>query len=225
MARGRQMGRLKLKRLSEETRNAYLYEWKAKDLVENPRDFPKLTSPAIFGNQAPLEVEIGPGTGEYLCDLAARHPETNFLGVEASRRALSHAVGRAGEAGLENIRFIHVNFKLLYPLMVPESWSKVYLHFPDPVHKRKDEKQRIFDAAFLDKMAQVLIPGGETSVVSDEHSFFMQMLERAEGDARFEKTHPERYLEGFEPPKKSRFQRSWERKGVVPLRFVLRKTV
>jgi len=44
-----------------------------------------------------------------------------------------------------------------------------------------------------------------------------------EADSRFQKNHPERYLMGFEPEIKSRFQRIWERHGLPILRLEVRK--
>lgn len=223
MARGRQIGRLELHPPSGEARKKYLREWSARALYERREQFPPLSSVALFGMETPLVVEIGPGTGEYLCALAEMRPEHLFLGIEASRRAVYHAVGLADEKGLNNILFLRANVKLLYPLIPANCWRRVYLHFPDPVHKAKDEKLRIFDGEFLDVMAKSLLAGAEISVVSDKEDFFREMLELVEGDTRFEKLHTERYLEGFEPPAKSRFQRAWERKGVTPRRFLVRK--
>ena len=49
------------------------------------------------------------------------------------------------------------------------------------------------------------------------------ILAVVERDTRFEKAHVERYLVGFEPPAKSRFQRLWEGHGLPTLRLDLRK--
>ena len=223
MSRGRQISRLRLKPPTPDAQAQYLLEWSAKALRGGLQDFPQLTSEALFGNDLPLEVEIGPGTGEYLCDLAGRHEGRNYLGIEASRKAVYYAVNAAAERGLANLRFIRANVKLLYPLMVSESWAGVYLHFPDPVHKRKDEKRRVFDQAFLDRMADVLAPGGQISVVSDNEGFFAEMLALAEGERRF------RFVEGarggveFQPEQKSRFQLFWEGKGVRARRFLIER--
>lgn len=223
MARGRHLTRLKLRPLSDQARERYLFDWESRDLRESPDRFPQLTSEALFGNTKPLEVEVGLGSGEFLNHLADEDPHTNFLGVEVSRRAAILAASLASERQLNNLRVLRGNFKLLDPLIVANSWRKVYLHFPDPVHRTKDEKRRIFNLGFLDQMARVLVQGGEISVVSDKDEYFIEMLELAEGDSRFEKTHPQRFLEGFEPGEKSRFQRFWERKGVVVKRFILRR--
>ena len=165
MSRGRQISRLKLVALSEEVRKAYLYEWDAKALYFNNAQFPNITSADLFDNRTPLEVEIGPGTGEYLCSLAAQQSSVNFLGIEASKRAAYFAANLAAEAGLTNLRILCANVKLLYPLIPPKAWSRVYVHFPDPVHKHKDEKHSVFDKAFLDAMDRALVSGGEISLL------------------------------------------------------------
>jgi tRNA (guanine-N7-)-methyltransferase len=192
-------------------------------LHHDPHRFSKLDSEHLFGNLNPLVVEIGPGSGDFLCDQAASHPDTNFLGIEVSHRGAAVCAAMAHDLGLENLRVLRADFKLLKPLLPKGGWAKVYLHFPDPPHKSGDQKRRIFDQAFLDSMADALTPKGEISVASDKPGFFLQMLEQAEKDSRFRFTHSERFLEGLESPVKSRFQRFWERKGIQTLRFILQK--
>jgi tRNA (guanine-N7-)-methyltransferase len=220
MARGRRLLRLKAPALTPQAQ-ALLADWPAEALWKNPAQFPKLTSAAIFGNPAPMQVEIGCSSGEYLCALAQANPVANFLGIEVSKRAAAFAASLAADLGLPNVRILRANFKFLAPLLVPGSWQRVYLHFPDPVHKLKDEKRRIFDKDFLDLMAPVLEPSGEISVVSDRPAYLKEMAALAANDARFTR-NSEDFLP-FEPPVKSRFQAFWERKGVLPQRFILRK--
>ncbi len=223
MARGRRLTRAKLKPLDPAVEAKYLLSWPSNELRLHPERFFTLSSQNLFGNDRPLEVEIGAGTGSYIAALAEANPQTNYLAVEVSRRRAIMAAGLAGELGLENLRVLWANFKLLGNTPPAAGWRRAYLHFPDPVHKRADEKRNIFDAAFLDAVARALQPGGELSVVSDRADFFARMLELIEGDARFVKAHAERYLEGFEPEVKSQFQVMWERKGVVPRRVVVKR--
>ncbi len=220
MSRGRQIGRLKLKPLNPEIRQRYLLDWDPVELRRAANTFPSLTSPDLFGNHHPLEVEIGAGSGEYLCHLAAQRAQTNFLGIEVSRRAAHIAVMAAADLDLGNLRILRADFKLLSVVLAPQSWQAVYLHFPDPPHKREDAKHAIFDRAFLDAMAKTLGPGGQLSVVSDKADFFKRMLALAALDKRFARSD----VEIFKPEVKSRFQLSWERKGLSPRRFILQKT-
>ena len=57
---------------------------------------------AIFGRVAPLHVDLGCGDGSFLCELAARHPETNFLGIDRLVGRVAKASRKA--AALENVR-------------------------------------------------------------------------------------------------------------------------
>lgn len=214
---------MKLKPLAPEISEKYLLDWDALELRRAPHKFPQLTSAELFGNVAPLEVEVGAGSGEYLCHLATQHPRTNFLGIEVSRRAAHIAVALAAELQLTNVRILRADFKLLTPLFEPQSWQAVYLHFPDPQHKRRDAKRALFDQTFLNAIAGVLVPGGRLSVVSDKAEFLASMLWQAERDIRFARIHAEPGLEEFEPNVKSRFQLSWERKGLKSYRFVLQR--
>ena len=77
-----------------------------------------------------MELEIGCGSGEFLCSLARRDRQTNFVGVEVKRKSIYEAVARASSAALENVVFLRADFRLLYPLLAPGSLDAVYLHFP-----------------------------------------------------------------------------------------------
>jgi len=202
----------------------YLLLYDARKLYLQPSQFPPISSQALFANDLPLELEVGCGSGEYLCSLAYKDPSTNFVGVDRSLKALYLAVGVAAELQLENIKFIGADFRQLYPLLAADALRAAYLHFPEPLSKQHDiRKNRIFSSIFLDHLYSALQPGGTLSVVSDDEAFFMQMLAIAEQDQRFAKAHDQRYLSGFEAEAKSRFQRIWEGHAIVPLRFILRK--
>ncbi len=200
----------------------YLLHWHSKELYQNPEAFPRLDSPNLFGNGRPMHLEIGCSTGEYLCTLAAKNPGINFLGVEINLKSLYVAIGQAADRSLDNIRFIKAPFQYLYPLLAPQSLQAVYLHFPDPSLRPKHRKRQMLNRDLLDTLHHALIPGGFWSIVTDNEELFMStILPLVEGDARFKRTHPERYLTGFEPQAKSRYQLYWEKHGATIYRLVL----
>jgi tRNA (guanine-N7-)-methyltransferase len=223
MTKGRQVSRIKLKPPKIDDAKKYLLVWEAKELYQNPENFPHLDRQSLFGEAGNLQLEIGCGTGEFICSLAADHPKEKFIGIDFSKRVIYAAVNLATTYRLDNILFIKADFKQLYPLILPERFMTVYLHYPDPYYKSKNIKHRIFDNKFLDTMASALIIGGKISVVTDQKSFFMDMLTIAEGDHRFTKTHRERYQSNYEPKIKSRFQRAWDRVNQPIYRFELQK--
>lgn len=201
----------------------YLLKLSGDRLYREPLAFPEVCSASLFGNRKPMELEIGSGNGEFLCSLAREDRETNFVGVEVKEKSVHEAVAAAAAADLDNILFLKANFRLLYPLLVPNSLSAVYLHFPDPNTRPKFRKRRIFSERFLDEMHAATTPAGRISVMTDHEDLFVEMLELAERDRRWKKTHAERYLVGFEAESKSRFQRIWESHGLPTLRFEIAK--
>jgi tRNA (guanine-N7-)-methyltransferase len=223
VSRGRHPRRIKSAPPDEATAKKYLFVWQPKDLYHHRESYPIINSQNFFANDRPLELEVGCGVGEFLCDLALSKPLINFIGIELSFKSIYKAVEIAADLGLDNIRFIRADVRLTYPLWPSASLQTIYLHFPDPCYKKKYRKNRILNEAFLDLVYRTLQPGGQFSVMTDQEPFFMDMLALVEADNRFEKLHDERFLIGFEEGLKSRYQKIWESRGLTTRRFLLQK--
>jgi tRNA (guanine-N7-)-methyltransferase len=201
----------------------YLLSYLPATLYHDWQALPAITAQELFGNDLKLELEIGCGSAEFLCSLAEKFPNTNFVGIDISGKSLHKAVEMACSLGLPNIKFINADFHLMYPLLRPDSLSAVYLHFPDPHLKARCQKRRLFNETLLDALFTALVDNGLLSVMTDVEAFFMEMLQLIEQDSHFLKVHPQRYLVGFEPTVKSHFQRLWELHGECVFRFEVRK--
>jgi len=225
MSRGRRISRVKFKIPTEQIASKYLREWENKVLFHSPEKYPKLTRIALFNRGGSFTLDVGCGTGEFTNAMAKNNPEEDFVGIEISRRAIYHAVHQAAHLRLRNVLYLKTDFKLLSPLFAKDSLAKVYLNFPDPNYGgEKRRKHRIFSPPFLDQMYESLTVDGSIQVVTDQKPFLMDMLEIAETDKRFEKAHPERYLENFSPLEKTRFQIAWEKFDRPVYRFILKKS-
>lgn len=60
----------------------------------------------IFPSQQPLHIEIGMGKGRFMMDLAAAHPDINYLGIERYSSVLLRALQKMEENPLPNLFFI-----------------------------------------------------------------------------------------------------------------------
>lgn len=209
--------------LAEQALTRYLLSYLPATLYHDWQTLPGITSCDLFNTTAALELEVGCGSAEFLCSLAEKFPDTNFVGIDISGRSLRKAAETAFALELQNIKFINADFHLMYPLLRPDSLSAVYLHFPDPHLKARCQKRRLFNESFLNSMFSALIDDGLLSVMTDVEAFFTEMLQLIEQDTRFKKMHSQRYLIGFEPAVKSHFQRLWELHGMSVFRFEVRK--
>lgn len=198
----------------------YMRYWVQKDLYRHPERFPKLTSPALFGDERPLEMEVGCGTGEFLCALAEANPDHNFVGLDVWPKVIYEAVRTAARADLDNILFIRAPIQFTYPLFVADSLVAIYIHYPDP-HIRNRGRHKILNPAFLDAAHHALVPGGRLSLVTDHDALLEEILDLLADESRFARTHEAPYLLGYDPPLKSRYQRLWEKYEVPPKRIVL----
>jgi tRNA (guanine-N7-)-methyltransferase len=134
----------------------------------------------IFGRSAPLQVDLGCGDGSFLCELAARCPNKNFLGIERLAGRVAKA-GRKG-AGLDNVRVLHAETSYAVQCLLPEhSVETFYLSFPDPWPKRRHHRRRIFTAEFLNSVHAALEGDGFLRIATDHRDYF-QLIERLSRD-------------------------------------------
>ncbi len=133
----------------------------------------------IFGNDHPVEVEIGPGKGAFLLAHAQHTPERNFFAVEICKRRafrLAYLIERDGPA---NIRAIHADMRCLIrtPLW-PGGVSVYHLYFPDPWWKRRHHERRLFHDDFATALTQTLVPGGKILLASDVQEYFVKIVQQ-----------------------------------------------
>jgi tRNA (guanine-N7-)-methyltransferase len=116
---------------------------------------------ALFGDDRPLEVEIGFGAGEHLAGQAAMRPSTGFIGCEPFLNGVVGALGHVQSGGLDNVR-LHMGDALDVLARLPDaSLERVYLLHPDPWPKARHAKRRFMNPGPLDRIAAKLKPGGE----------------------------------------------------------------
>lgn len=211
MPRGK-LGRMKVEEPDEETARRYMLWLPGDRLHHEPDALPRISSSLLFGNDSPLELEVGCGTGEFLCSLAESHPETNFVGVDLHVKSLYRAVSEASEKDLDNVLFLRADFHLLYPLLVPESLRTTYLLFPDPGMKERQRRRRIFSERFLEEMHETLERGGKLVAVTDHEEYFSQMMKLAEHVEAWERV-PDKELPDPGGAAKTRFGSLWEGRG------------
>ncbi len=155
------------------------------EVLRNVDDLPeKLTSASMFGNNAPLEIEIGSGKGLFMTTASAANPEHNFLGVEIMAKYAAHSAGRLLRSRTEtpdsNLNAIMVSGNaepLLKDRIDENSIEAVHVYFPDPWWKKRHRKRRVVNKASIRNISKVLRPGGRFHFWTDVLDYFENTVE------------------------------------------------
>ena len=124
-----------------------------------------------------IYAEIGCGKGGFICELAARHPDVNFLAVELYANVLVSACETAQKRGLTNIRFLSGNAEYLARFIPPHSIRRLYLNFSTPFPKKRQATHRLTHPHFLEMYKDLLVPGASLIQKTDGRVFFQYSLE------------------------------------------------
>jgi tRNA (guanine-N7-)-methyltransferase len=131
---------------------------------------------ALFGNDRPVEIEVGMGKGQFLLASALAHPEVNYFGIEVVRKYQLYATTRIAIRQLRNVRTVCGDARWVLHYFVPaNSVQAVHVYFPDPWWKARHKKRRLFTAEFVQDVARVLQVGGRLLVKTDVEEYFQTM--------------------------------------------------
>lgn len=156
-----------------------------------PDDAGELDLERLFGRRAPTVLEIGFGSGETLLELATRHPDWNFLGIEVHRPGVGHFLKEAGERGLRNIRVSSRDAVEVMEQQMPDAnLHRILLYFPDPWPKKRHHKRRIVQPAFAALVARKLVAGGEFHLATDWENYAEHMRAVLDAAPEFENAVP-----------------------------------
>lgn len=127
----------------------------------------------VFGNQNPVEIDIGCGRGKFLFDSSVSRADTNWLGVELDFSEGRRGAKRLAKRQLPNARIIGGDaIQFLTKHVMPDSIDTAHVYFPDPWWKRKHAKRRLFTDTFADLLARVVKHGGYVNAWTDVGDYF-----------------------------------------------------
>ena len=164
-------------------------------VVQNPEARKGLWA-AVFPKRQPLHIEVGMGKGRFLMDMAALHPDRNYVGIEMYDSVLLRAIQKREsreeeKERLSNLLFLCVDARNLPEIFDRGEVDRVYLNFSDPWPKARHAKRRLTSCEFLKRYEKILSPGGCVEFKTDNRQLFEFSLEEIEraGWELLEKTY------------------------------------
>ncbi len=175
-----------------------------------------LDGKTLFGDNRPLELEIGFGAGEHLAGQAAMRPDSGFIGCEPFLNGVVGALGHIREGGLTNVR-LHMGDALDVLARLPDaSLDRAYLLHPDPWPKARHAKRRFMNKGPIDLVAAKLKPGGEFRFGTDHPvyvSHAMMVMQAQVDHFRWEVSSAQDFLTRPADWPETRYERKARRLG------------
>lgn len=130
-----------------------------------------------FKNENKIVIELACGRGEYTLALAEKFPMNNYVGIDLKGDRIWKGSQSASLKQLKNVAFLRTHINNIADLFAENEVSEIWLTFPDPRPKDRDEKHRLSNAFFLEKYQQILNPDGWFKFKTDNTELFDYTLD------------------------------------------------
>ncbi len=165
-------------------------------------------------------LEIGFGRGEFLLELAAKAPETWFVGVEISFKRTLKMARKVGRAGLANVRLIEGRAEqALRVLAQGPCLDEIWINFSDPWPKSRHAHRRLIRPDFVAALADSLAPAGVLHLATDDVPYAHQMDDVLSGEMRLRNLHaPWPFVAEVPGRRRTGYEEQWRAEG-RPMHF------
>lgn len=138
---------------------------------------------SVFQVERPIHIELGCGKGQFIANLACKHPETNFIGVDLIDTMLGFAkrnieqVYKEQEKEIDNVILTRCNIEqILTMLDENDKIERIYINFCNPWPRGKHHKKRLTHTRQLTLYKTFLKPEGEIHFKTDDDNLFTDSL-------------------------------------------------
>ncbi len=136
-----------------------------------------------FDNLNPIYLELGCGTGKFICQSAEDNPVINYIGIDVkdeilvlAKRTIEDRLYSNGNY-VENIRLLPVQIAFIDDYFGKGEISKIFINFCNPWPKPSQYKRRLTHSTLLEKYKAILKPNSEIWFKTDDKSLFIDSQE------------------------------------------------
>ena len=147
----------------------------SKYLIKNPENY-KGKWKEVFGNNNPICIELGMGRGSFIIEMAKKHPNINYIGIELDRSQTATAINNIRGNELKNLRMICSDARNIIDFFGKEI-DTIYLTFSEPWPKKQDEKKRFTHESYLRLYDRVFKKNKHIILKTDNKILFSSALE------------------------------------------------
>jgi tRNA (guanine-N7-)-methyltransferase len=130
----------------------------------------------VFNNSNPMDLEIGCGKGDFLCERAKREPGRNIIAIDLKNEVLVYALRKVNAEGLENVRIISMLAEEIDKVFAPGEIDTIFINFANPWPKASHNKRRLTHPRFLRKYREFTKPDSKIEFKTDDEGLYTDSL-------------------------------------------------
>jgi tRNA (guanine-N7-)-methyltransferase len=131
----------------------------------------------VFKNNQPITLELACGRGEYTVGLSRLFPDKNHIGIDIKGDRIWKGSGIAMEENLSNAAFLRAHLLEMNNFFDKGEVSDIWITFPDPRPRDRDEKRRVTHPRFLEIYKNMVAIDATIRLKTDNTGLFEYTLE------------------------------------------------
>ncbi|WP_309397330.1 tRNA (guanine(46)-N(7))-methyltransferase TrmB [Cerasicoccus maritimus] len=139
-----------------------------------------------LGGASRRVLEIGCGHGHFLTAYAVANPEQACTGIDLVTKRIEKGNAKAEKRDLAQLRFLKAELgEFLEALPEGMLFERVFMLFPDPWPKKRHFKNRMIQASFLERLAEITTPDADFCYRTDHEGYFAWTVEHIQASAQW----------------------------------------
>lgn len=165
-------------------------------------------------NHPTIYIEYCAGNGQWIVEMAKRHPDVLWIAVEMKFQRVRKIFNRARAEHVSNLMIAFGMAEVFTKYYLPHKCiSKVFVNFPDPWPKKKHAKHRLFQEGFLTDLKLGLKNSSTLTLATDDLPYMHEAV-LSLSSSGFKPSLNEPYFEPLDATYGySFFGDLWEKKG------------
>jgi tRNA (guanine-N7-)-methyltransferase len=147
---------------------------------------PKLDLGEVFGNGNPVCLEIGCGRGDLAVSFGPAHLDVNLIAIDIHTRGTANILQGIEKQSLVNTRVVEGDVLVLLKRFADASLSEVWVFFPDPWPKPREQRRRLMRPDVVLELARVLKVGGVLRLATDIEDYWRKSITVVAANASFD---------------------------------------
>ena len=136
----------------------------------------KLDLSEVFGNGNPVCLEIGCGRGDLAVSFGPAHLDVNLIAIDIHTRGTANILQGIEKQSLVNTRVVEGDVLVLLKRFADASLTEVWVFFPDPWPKPREQRRRLMRPDVVLELARVLKVGGVLRLATDIEDYWRKSV-------------------------------------------------